>query len=70
MKISRLIAAAGLIVASLSVSGAADAQRPVERTRVVTTRTVHTRVVHRRPGLHRPRCTTVWRHHHRIRRCR
>jgi hypothetical protein len=69
MKISRMIAAAGLIVASIGVSAAADAQRPVERTRVVTTRTVHTRVVNHR-GMHRPRCTTVWRNHHRVRRCR
>ena len=67
MKLTRMIAAAGLVVASLGVSVAADAQPA----RVVTTRTVHTKVVdnHRAGWNHKRHCRTEWHHHHRVQRC-
>jgi hypothetical protein len=73
MKLSRMIAAAGLVVASLGVSAAADAQMQDVRApaRVVTTRTVRTTTVtHHRSRWHAPRCTTKWRHHRKVRVCR
>jgi hypothetical protein len=73
MKFSRIFVATGLIVASLGASVPATAQAPGDHrpVRVVTTRTVHTKVVtHNRRGWHRPRCTTKWRHHRKVRVCR
>jgi len=73
MNLSRMIAAGALLVASLGGSVAASAQAPADHhpARVVTTRTVHTKVVtHNRKGWHKPRCTTKWRHHRKVRVCR
>jgi len=67
MKVFQFAAAAGLIIASLGVSTAADAQYRGDRPGWD-----HGRGDHRgwRDGRRHPRCWTEWRHHHRVRICR
>ncbi|TPG18801.1 hypothetical protein EAH79_02200 [Sphingomonas koreensis] len=72
MKITKIIAAVGLIAATLGTSVSANAQHHrVVTKRVVTshTRRAPARVVHRRV-VHHQVCNTVWRHHRRVRVCR
>ena len=78
MKLTKIIAAAGLMAASLGASAGADAQR-------YNGDRDHGRYEHRDNGDrrygshdrghhygrdHHQRCRTEWRHHHRVRICR
>lgn len=70
MKVSKIIAAIGLMTATLSVGATANAQQRhvvVKKTVVTSHRTTHrgpVRVVHHRV------CKTEWRNHRRVRVCR
>jgi hypothetical protein len=74
MKIFQIAAAAGLVIASLGVSTAADAQYRGDRDGRPGWN--HGRGDHRgdrrgwRGDRHHQRCWTEWRHHHRVRICR
>ena len=65
MRIWNMVAAAGMVTASIGVAATADAQQR----HVVVTRTVHRTVVTQHRPMHRPHCRTVWKNHHRVRRC-
>lgn len=69
MKVAKIIAAVGLMTATLGVSAAADAQQQhvVVKKTVVTSRHTRSGPVH---VVHRKVCKTEWRHHRRVRVCR
>jgi hypothetical protein len=69
MKAAKIIAAIGLMTASLGASAAADAQ---QRHVVVKKTVVTSRHTHRGPVrvVHRKVCKTEWRNHRRVRVCR
>lgn len=69
MKLVRMFAAAGLVVASLGVSTVADAQRHDRYDHRGHDRwDRHDRGRHNGWNNHR-RCRTEWHHHHRVNRC-
>jgi hypothetical protein len=73
MKVAKIIAAIGLMTATLSVGAPANAQQHGQQRQVVVKKTVVTsRHTTRGPVrvVHRKVCKTVWRHHRRVRVCR
>jgi hypothetical protein len=73
MKITKLVAAIGLVTATLGMGTAVNAQqhRVIAKRTVVTRHTSRApvRVVHRKV-VHRQVCRTVLRHHRHVRVCR
>lgn len=71
MKMPKIVVAAGLMTAALTVGFAANAQQHNSQRHVVVKKTVvKHRETHRTPIVHRKVCKTVWQHHRRVRVCR